>query len=140
MAHGVGRHHMRISRISAETDKALESRRDGKTSYNRQQTRYLAIISRRPALLNEKWGKSRRDRPHPYHPYRSSPQRNRTRMIGWFCLCRSKWCGRMCGVPMTPVAIGPSAGGSAASTRVCESRSSAQGSDPNCAFSCFRWG
>ena len=38
-------------------------------------------------------------------------------------------------VPVTPVAIGPSAGGSAASTRVCESRSSAQGSDPNCAFS-----
>ena len=30
--------------------------------------------------------------------------------------------------------------GGAALARVCESRSSAQGSDPNCAFSFFRWG
>ena len=49
---------MRISRISAENDKALKLRRDGQTVYNRQQLRYLAIISRRLVPLNEKWGKS----------------------------------------------------------------------------------
>ena len=49
---------MRISRIPAEAGKALEPRRDGKTAHNLQQTRYLAIISRRLAPLNEKWGKS----------------------------------------------------------------------------------
>ncbi|MBO7686014.1 MAG: hypothetical protein J6V72_06515, partial [Kiritimatiellae bacterium] len=32
--------------------------RDCQTMYNRQQPRYLAIISRRLAPLNEKWGKS----------------------------------------------------------------------------------
>jgi len=61
MAHGVWRHHMRISLISAESDKALAPRRDCQTMYNRQQPRYLAIISRRLAPLNEKWGKSRGD-------------------------------------------------------------------------------
>ena len=50
---------MRISRIPAEAGKALEPRRDGKTAHNLQQPRYLAIISRRLAPLNEKWGKSR---------------------------------------------------------------------------------
>jgi hypothetical protein len=50
---------MRISRIPAESGKALEPRRDGKTAHNRQQPRYLAIISRRLAPLNEEWGKSR---------------------------------------------------------------------------------
>lgn len=49
---------MRISRIPAEAGKALGPRRDGKTAHNLQQTRYLAIISRRLAPLNEKWGKS----------------------------------------------------------------------------------
>lgn len=49
---------MRISRIPAEAGKALEPRRDGKTAHNLQQPRYLAIISRRLAPLNEKWGKS----------------------------------------------------------------------------------
>lgn len=53
---------MRISRIPAEAGKALEPRRDGKTAHNLQQPRYLAIISRRLAPLNEKWGKSRKAR------------------------------------------------------------------------------
>jgi hypothetical protein len=58
MAHGDWRCSMRISRIPAESGKALEPRRDGKTAHNRQQPRYLAIISRRLAHLNEEWGKS----------------------------------------------------------------------------------
>jgi hypothetical protein len=48
----------RILRISAKPGKALEPRRDGKTAHNRHLPRYLAIISRRLAPLNEKWGKS----------------------------------------------------------------------------------
>jgi hypothetical protein len=53
---------MRILQISAETDKALEPRQNGQTVFNHQQLRYLAIISRRLAPLNEKWGKSSREK------------------------------------------------------------------------------
>ena len=58
MMRGVHLNPMRISRIPAGSGKALEPRRDGKTEHNRQQPHYLAIILRRLAPLNEKWGKS----------------------------------------------------------------------------------
>ena len=49
---------MRISHIPVESGKAAVSRRDSKTVHSRQNPRSFAIISRRIAPLDEKWGKS----------------------------------------------------------------------------------
>ena len=49
---------MRISRIPTESGKALEPRNDGKTLIIRRKPHCLSIISRHPASLDEKWGKS----------------------------------------------------------------------------------